>query len=467
MDTVAVVAKMCGEEFVVADRQGVCRSRGFSEKAAASPKLLENLLLSEAGLAGAFGALSREELLLLHLLKAHARPVDLSFFARVYGASESAWRGTFTQMYQETFKKLRVSLVRRGLLFFADPGENPLANKPKLERLLFVFPREFHAALPPLIPELQRFHGPGVVNDSALRGKLQELLGASRTGPIPPQRSALSIDGGELRFGEKELRAEHLLEWQKAAWAESLAKPEKKPTSAPWSMDVVEAVVYAASQLGREEWFEPASLTPILKVFCHGRPLPDPGEICSEGWRWGCLAKPAAGGTCYRLAEDGQGDEAAEPRTWLRPNPKGGALVDLARIPVRRLEELGQLSRFAAGAEGLEAQPDPVKIGRTLRSSGRAPAALWLRENAPAFGRAFGEAEKKWGKHVVHENLLVAEVRDLCLRVSIEKAFSESGRVVLLPNGFLAFPKGLQRELEALVTKSGYVVRRVTADGPA
>jgi hypothetical protein len=153
-----------------------------------------------------------------------------------------------------------------------------------------------------------------------------------------------------------------------------------------------------------------------------------------------------------------------KPKSWFLPDLKRGAVVDLARIPLSGLEEVARLSRFAAGVGGLDARPDPVKIGRVIKSVAGGPVALWLRENAPAFDRAFEEAEEKWGNQVVHENLLVARVRDLSLKVAIEKAFSESG-VVSLPNGFLAIPLGLQPEIEALVLRNGYVVKRVTSDG--
>lgn len=469
MNTATVVAKMCGEEFAAADSQAVCRSRGFSVKTAASPKLLENLLLSEVGLEAAFGGLSQEEVTLLHLLKAHSRAVDLAFFHRIYGAHEHFWRATFTEKYRETFKKVRVSLIRRGILFFADEGENPDNKKPKLERLVFLFPREFHSFLPPLFPQVLRAPGPGEVNDSALRDKLRELLGASPNGkpPASAQNSALSITQGELRFGNEELRAEHLLQWQKAAWAESIPKAEDKEKAPPWSMSIVEAVVYAASELQPGEWIEPASLASVLKIFCHGREVRDSkefyDEVCTLGWRWGCLAKTVAGGlTCYRLPEAAA---AVKPKSWFLRDPEGGAVVDLARIPLHGLEDVARLSHFSAREGGLHARPDPVKIGRIIKSIDREPAALWLRENVKAFGRAFGEAEKKWAKQVVHENLLVAEVQDLSLRVAMERAFSERG-IVSLPNGFLAFPVGLRSEIEALVLKNGYVVKRVTSDGP-
>ena len=477
MDAATVVAKMCGEEFAAADFQAVCRSRGFSVKAAGSPKLLENLLLSEMGLAAAFEAITRDEVLLLHLLKFHSSPVDLPFFHRVYGAGEHTWGRTFTEKYKETFKQVRASLIRRGALFFADRGEDPVARKPKLERLLFLFPEGFQPFLPPLFTEVLKAPGPGDVNDSAIRGKLMELLDTSQSG-LPPsseKAGAFGIKAGELQFDCKKLRTEHLFRWQMAAWAELLPKSEEKrkvprwskDDTLQWSMDIVEAIMYAASELEQGEWFEPTSLASILKVFCHGRDMRDSDEfrheVCDLGWRWGCLAKAEVGGrTCYRSSEEAAA--AVQPRGWFLPDSKDGVVIDPARIPLRGLEDVARISRFAAARSSLHARPDPVKIGRLIKSVDREPVALWLRENVAAFGRAFEEAEKKWGKHVVHENLLIAEVQDLSLRVSIEKAFSQSG-LVSLPNGFLAFPLALQPEIEAVVLKNGYVVKTVTRDG--
>jgi len=479
MDAATVVAKMCGEEFTAADFQAVCRNRGFSVKAAGSPKLLENLLLSETGLAAAFEALTRDEVVLLHLLRSHSRPVDLPFFRRVYDADEHAWTRTFTEKYKETFKKVRASLIRRGVLFFADRGEDPLARKPKLERLLFVFPEEFHSFLPPLVSEVLKAPEPGEVNDSVLRGKLMELLGTSESGLPPPSEKAgaFGIEAGELQFDCKKLTTEHLFRWQRAAWAEHLPKSEEKKKVRPWSkddalqwsMDVVEAVMYAASELEPGEWFEPASLGSILKVFCHGLDMRDADEfrheVCDLGWRWGCLARAEVGDrTCYRSSE---GAEAAgQPRGWFMPDSSDGVVIDPARIPLRGLDDVARVSRFAVAEAGLHARPDPVKIGRIIKSVHREPVALWLRESVAAFGRAFDDAEKKWGKQVVHENLLVAEVQDLSLRVAIEKAFFQSG-LVSLPNGFVSFPPALRPEIEALVRKNGYVVKTVKGDDHA
>ena len=80
---------------------------------------------------------------------------------------------------------------------------------------------------------------------------------------------------------------------------------------------------------------------------------------------------------------------------------------------------------------------------------------------ASAFAGAISMIEQRWGKLVVHQNLLVARVRDLSLKVAIQKAFADSGKVVFLPDNFIAFPNDLTKKMEALVNKSGYVVKAI------
>ena len=53
-----------------------------------------------------------------------------------------------------------------------------------------------------------------------------------------------------------------------------------------------------------------------------------------------------------------------------------------------------------------------------------------IRKNASAFASVVTIIEQRWGKQVVHQNLLVAKVRDLSLKVAIQKAFADSGEEV-------------------------------------
>jgi hypothetical protein len=212
---------------------------------------------------------------------------------------------------------------------------------------------------------------------------------------------------------------------------------------------------------------EPGQLSSVLTFFCHGLKPFDPKKVCEAGWKWGCLARIEDGeGTWYRLTEDwGSQAEAAKlsPGDYLTPESEQGVAVDLSRIPYASLENLAQLSSFSASGPVIRASPHRVKIGQLLRAVDREPLALWLKQNAPAFARAFVELELKWGRNIVHKDLAVAEVKDLSLRVALEKAFSGKG-CVPLPGGFLAFPNDLRAEVEAVVVKSGYVVKRVVSD---
>ncbi|MCD4841292.1 MAG: hypothetical protein K8R08_04690 [Methanosarcinales archaeon] len=57
----------------------------------------------------------------------------------------------------------------------------------------------------------------------------------------------------------------------------------------------------------------------------------------------------------------------------------------------------------------------------------------------------------------------MARVKNLSLKIAIQKAFADSGKVILLSNDFIAFPNDLTKKMEALVNKSGYVIKTIEA----
>ena len=65
---------------------------------------------------------------------------------------------------------------------------------------------------------------------------------------------------------------------------------------------------------------------------------------------------------------------------------------------------------------------------------------------------------------MVHDNLLIAAVKDLSLKVMLEKKFSDSKRVVTLSDEYISFPLNLLPEIEKFVIKSGHAVKYVDAD---
>jgi hypothetical protein len=102
-----------------------------------------------------------------------------------------------------------------------------------------------------------------------------------------------------------------------------------------------------------------------------------------------------------------------------------------------------------------------VKAGRLPPEKRRHPLAGWLLEHSPAYAEVFRAVEERWGKKILHTGLLLARVRDLSLKVQIERAFSNHGQLVSLSEEWLAFPAGLLAEIEKLVKKAGYVVKTV------
>jgi hypothetical protein len=87
----------------------------------------------------------------------------------------------------------------------------------------------------------------------------------------------------------------------------------------------------------------------------------------------------------------------------------------------------------------------------------------WIRRHATPFGEAMSSIEARRGKQIVHDNLLIARVKDLSLRVQIQKAVSQPGRLVSLPSGYIAFPIDALDDIRRLLTRSGYVIKTIEA----
>jgi len=458
--------KMCHLELTAVDIKALCKSRGFTSREANSRNLLEGFFLSETGVANAIGGLIMDEVILLHLMKLIPVTVDAAFFDRIYGAENShKWRfGTFNQKYKDIFKQVKTSLIRRGVILFAEEHATWEKNT-KLERLRFRFPEEFHPFLPRPFGPARNIPGPGNFNQTVIKNKLMEILNChTSVSEANGAKHSLGIKDGELRMGGKEFRTEYLVEWQRAIWDLAL-KEESHKKAGQGSVSPSKAVAYALSLLSPGEWILPDELSSLLKIFCYGIDPPDPEKVCNAGWKQGCLAKQTiADKTYYALPED-HADAGAQmdPGRFLKKTNDGTVIVDISTIPYASLEFLAWISNFRVAGSQLTAFPNSVKIGRIVMDIDQVPLTSWLRKNASAFAGAISRIEQRWGKLVVHQNLLVARVRDLSLKVAIQKAFADSGKVVFLPDNFIGFPNDLTKKMEALVNKSGYVVKAIEA----
>jgi hypothetical protein len=211
-------------------------------------------------------------------------------------------------------------------------------------------------------------------------------------------------------------------------------------------------------------WSDADALAVPLEIFCGSRV--DAGSVCESGWRWGFLARQEADSRkWYRLAPPSAAADAP-PDRYLAVRGEG-VTVELDAVPFEALETLVLMSDQRAVPGGqplLLVTPNLVKLGRTADTVAALPLADWLQKNARAFHQAFETVRQRRGKTILHENLLVARVGDLSLKVALEKALGR--RIVPLGEEFLAFPSEAAAEVKRLVAQMGHVVKEVAHREP-
>ena len=470
MNPSQMLSQMCHEVLSNVDIKAISKNRGLAAKEVTSRALFENFFLSDIGLAAVFNTLTPEEVALIHLLKSTGEAVDIAFFARVYADEKQAYfYGSFNQRYKDVFQKVKQALIRKGVLILA---EVPVVNsKSKMERWRFWFPQEFEPFLPPLITSAETFDDEGDIRSDILKQKIRTLTEGEETSLLPPaarQAYQLRLVDGVLQIGDKPFREQYLLAWQRDCWGSAIPAP-KADEGNHWMarrsnkenvLPVIEAVTYVFNQLAENEWLRPQQLAVPLKIFTNE--IFDAQEVCLIGWYWGCLARQKKDRKVYyRLAAE---KHNPDPALYLQPDTANSLRLDLDKVPYAALEQLARIAKLQIPKNGrntLGVRPDLVRLGRALAIVRNDPLIQWLRENVPTFRQALKTVEARWGKHIIHQNLLIAQVNDLGLKVQLERTFSDPQKVIFLPNGYLAFPAELLPQIERIITKSGHVIKRV------
>ena len=471
MEPARMLHNMCHNALSNVDINAIRKNRGFSAEETASLSLLENFYLTEIGVQAAMSSLTRNEIIALHLLKMQGNAVQVSFFEQLYtedGVSAAPRYGyrTFSQRYQDVFKKVRTSLVRRGILIMAEVGT--YRDESKMERWRFLLPKEFESFLPPLFPEATAFEQPGTVNQNVIRSALQDSAGNKDA------KEMIRLSRGTLMIGNQEFRAGLLHEWLQSKWHKALNLPVRTTTfsdSTSMYISPVDAVYYLLEQLAPGKWIPPRVLALVLVIFngesaSYSGDPPGAAEICEAGWQWGQLARYSDGGThYYRLAPNrSQAGADDEPITYLKTRDDGSVRISLRKISSGHLDLIARVSNLSAEDENLVAKPNLVKLGKVSAEVRNRQLIQWLGKNSPLYGKALSTVEKQWGKQIVHANLLVAKINDLSLKVAIEKAFAKSNEIQQLPNDYIAFPVEALAKVERAVKKAGHVVKTVSAE---
>jgi hypothetical protein len=453
--------QMCQSELNDSDIKAICKNRSFPAKEATSRDIFENFFLSNIGLKEALSSLTYEEVVFLHLLNKINQEVDIEYFERLYGCArpESGYDyRTFNQRYKETFNKVKNNLVRKGVLIFIEA--EAYTGSTRLERMRFLFPKEFANFLPPVV-KASKFEETGDFRREILRDKLLEIIGSmKKQSPLSNEKSfKLSVKDGNLSIGSEKFRVSHLLKWQQACWQASVEVNTRVQDD---EMTPIEVILYALSQLQEHEWLPADALAVMLRIFT-GVEKYNPEHICAAGWKWGCLAKVVADGkTYYRLPEDLM-EDTTSPEHYLQVKPDYTVALDLMTIPYSALEVLASVSILDVHNSNLRATASIIKIGNAPETFEKNTVLEWLKEKSSGFRTAIEMAQKRQGKQIIHENLMIAHVRDMSLRVQIEKSFGDPKILVSLPNDYIAFPCDQLQAIQKLVEKSGHVIKKAGA----
>jgi hypothetical protein len=475
MPTRLMLKNMCHNVLNGTDMRAICKARRFPKEAQTSPTLLESFFLSDAGVEAAASTLTPQELILIHLLNFADETVDITFFSRLYGndTTRHAYSTSFTQRHKETLKQVQRNLVRKGILLMA---EKALGGQTKMERWRFKFPKEFAPFLPPIFPPASNrlLEGDGNSNQNALRKKIGELLTTTSSSSKRIKRKyELNLLNGQLYIGERPFKQKYVWEWQRYHWQATIS-PVQKLHNHLREVAPSEFVAYAFDQLKANEWIQPDELSALLKLFYYDSEVPKAKEVCEAGWKWGYLAKQSVNGlTYYRpIQEQASTSQNLAAESYLEI--KGDSLiVGFETIPYEQLEYLNLMAKFKVVDGWLTAKPDLGKIGNVFHEIHEHPLTLWLRENMASegslsfasFDSLMKKVEEQWGEQIIHQNLLVARIKDFSLKVRLEQTFAGSKQIVLLSDEWIAFPRTLLPEIEKAVKKNGHLIKTVQANG--
>jgi len=467
VDKDQIFKKMCRVELNQADMKAICKLRALPPACLQSRTLLEHHFLSDTGIEKALAALDPREVLCLHLLNATGREEDIEFFTRLYKkAHPGSYHHTFTEQYRTVFSAVKDQLVRKGLLLFAEAPKDPWQKTVKLERLRFMFPAEFAVYLPPPVKPLQvAASGGNIRRIDFLRQKLAEMI---ETPPASPSRSPgkeerLHIRDQTLFLGKGPFSLKRLRGWIGSRWGK-VVEVDPQPDNSPLSP--VDLIEYALSLLGENQWADADELSAFFKMAYPGaKKLPDARKACEKGWQYGCLEKLSLDGrTVYRRAAPDPNHDVLDPAAFVSVKTDEFFEIDLKHIPFEALESICKTCKLHVSKKKLLAQPDLVLISYASKQMASSPVLNWLQKNHKLFGQIVATIKKREGKTIVHDNLMIAAVNDLSLRVLLEKKFSVSKQVVTLSDKFISFPLNLLPEIEKIVIKSGHAVKYVDAD---
>ncbi len=261
-------------------------------------------------------------------------------------------------------------------------------------------------------------------------------------------------------MGKSEFSVGSFEKWREREWALFRTPSLEYAGHSGKYLSPMAALKYAFSLLDTGQWVEADELKPILEIFCKDGSALDIHEVLRQGWEKACLVRQKANGKImYRHAgafPETQGDFPYGDS--LHRGQKGSISVDLETIPIELLETVSRIALFQIEDGCLIASPDIIRMGRVFHESQKDPLTIWLAEKSEPFSKAFETVSERWGTCLIHRNLMIAKVKNIGLKVALEKSFKD-GVIIFLPDDFIAFPVSVYDQVEDLVINNGFAVK--------
>ena len=459
-----MLQKMCEAELSQADIKAICKARDLPPACLKSRELFRHHFLGENGIERAIASLDEKQILCLHLLNAEGEGKGIEFLSRLYEeAHRGRYRHTFNDKYNAVFKSVKTELVRKGLLLYAEARKDPWEKTTVLERQRFMFPSNFSPFLPlPENPVIAQGPNYQTLRKDVFRDKLAEILRSRKAPDSQPGEDGgrLHIKNRRLLLGKAPFTLGRLERWNKWKWADSV---KVEPGRNDSTLHPVHLVIYYLSLLEEGHWSAPDGILPLWKIaYPDAEKLPDAPSTYEEGWQRGCLDKIVKDRRAYyRLQETDPDRGNAKPDDFLLTADDESIGIDPSHAPLDTLEWLCDMCNVSVLQGKLTAKPDLVRVSHAAETVTKDPAFDWLQKNHKAFRRVFRTIEKRKGKTVVHNNLMIARIGDLSLKVQLEKEFASTKQVVSLSDEYISFPVGLLPKIRKVVAKSGNAVKSV------
>ena len=436
------------------DIKTICKNRKLPINQHINADTFGNFFRSSVGVDYVISQLSPEEVAALLLIKAD-EGLDSSNFAMIYPGDTY---GTFTQKYQTTYKSVMHNFVKKGILIVDDTG----FGDSKLERIRFTFPGEFKSKLPAPFSQIIEGHYEAETSDVILRNKINKIY----NGQPANIKSNLYIENGLLKFNSEIFKLAALDKWRKDSLEQYIIKEyrnseEYNGRNTFWKqIDIVKVLLDAFARLKNNQFVSSEGINSIFKII-----YDDPHGINLEGIlskiaELGFLSKITLDNKNYYQYKDNLEADTIQAEDYLILDHDRFTVI-LNKISYKALEQLSFSCSFTIEDKKIYITPDLSRLVQIYHTFKNTDLCKFLKKNSKLLNHKINEIEQKHGKVLLHSNLLIAKINDFKLQAALTKAYTNSSNVIFLPNDYIAFTKEERVNIESLVTKSGFAIKKL------